>query len=119
MVFIGICMTFYAFLLIQLMPIEWILKKFFNLGFSTESRSIIGIAVFIPLPIILRASLVGKMQALGKYKELLIITFLAFLVFIFFLIFGFFLNSVIVLMIGVIIFNLVDISLCYYSLYNS
>lgn len=119
MVFIGIIMTFCTFLLIQLMPIEWFLKKIFNLDFSTESRSIIGTAVFIPLPIILRAFLIGKMQALGKYKELLIITSLAYIVFIFFLILGFFLNSIIVLMIGLIIFNLIDISLCYYSLYNS
>ena len=119
MVFIGIFMTFCTFFLIQLIPIEWFLNFFFNLDLSTEGRSIIGTAVFIPLPIILRAFLTGKMQALGKYKELLIITLPAFLVFIFFLIFGILLNSIIALMIGFIIFNLIDISLCYYSLYNS
>lgn len=119
MVFIGIFMTFCTFFLIQLIPIEWFLKNFFNLDFSTEGRSIIGTAVFIPLTIIIRAFLIGKMQALGKYKELLIITFLAFLVFIFFLNFGFFLNSVIVLMIGLIIFNLIEISLYYNFLYIS
>lgn len=119
MFFIGIFMTFCTFFLIQLIPIEWFLKNFFNLDLSTEGRSIIGTAVFIPLPIILRAFLTGKMQALGKYKELLIITLPAFLVFIFFLIFGFFLNSVIILMIGLIIFNLIDILLCYKFLYIS
>ena len=119
MVFIGIFMTFCTFFLIQLIPIEWFLNFFFNLDLSTEGRSIIGTAVFIPISIILKMFLIGKMQALGKYKELLIITLPALLVFIFFLIFGIFLNSVIILMIGLIIFNLIDISLCYNSLYIS
>jgi O-antigen/teichoic acid export membrane protein len=115
----GVILTLAVFLLLPIIPIEWFLSKFFNISLSIEGQNIIRISVFIPIFLFLSSFLNGKIQALGKYHEILKGTSLSFLGFLVLLVIGYVLNNALFLMGGLIIFYLIKIVIFYYYIYHS
>jgi len=116
---LGLIITLIFFIIIQFIPLEWLLDLFFNINLSLEGKNIIAISVFIPLTYLLASFLSGKIQALGKYQAALIASCLSFLGYLMFLILGYFINSVIILMFGLIINKFIKLITYYYFIYHS
>jgi len=119
LIVVGISITFLIFFILDFIPLELILYKFFNLYLSTDGKNIIRVVIFLIFSMVIVAFLGGKIQALGRYKKIAFSSFLSFLGLLSFLILGFFMNNGIMLIIGLLFFNLIEAILYYYFIYLS
>lgn len=115
----GIPMILLIIFIMEIIPLELLFNTFFSLHLSTEGKNIILIAVLLSFFLIITALLNGKIQSLGKYKEIIFSSFISFLAFLSFALLGFFMKSGMMLIIGLIIFNLIESCLFYYFIYIS
>lgn len=117
LILIGVIITLGGLFIIELIPLDLILSKFLNLTLTEEGRNIIRISVFIPLPMFIMSFLNGKIQALGKYKNIAFSAVFAFLGLLSIITLGYVINLGILLLIGLIIADIITIILFYYYIY--
>lgn len=117
-IFFGIIIAFLIFLIMDFISLEILLYEFFKLNLSTEGKNIIRVAILLNISMIIVAFLGGKVHALGRYKEIAISSFLSFLGLLIFLVVGFYMNNGIILIVGLLIFNLIEGILYYFFIYH-
>ena len=115
----GIIFSLIIFFIIDFIPLEFMLDKFFNLYLSVDGKSIIRFLVLLIFSMIILAFLAGKVHALGRYKEIFISSLLAFLGLLSFLVLGYYFNNGTLLIVGLLIFNLIQIAFYYFFIFKS
>ena len=118
LIIFGIIMALLLFLIMDFISLEILLYEFFKLNLSTEGKNIIRVAILLIISMVIVAFLGGKVHALGRYKEIAISSFLSFLGLLLFLIVGFYFYNGIILVVGLLTFNLIEGILYYFYIYH-
>jgi len=115
---LGILIISIIFFFLDFIPLEFIFQEFFNLNLSVEGKNIIRIVILMIFSMFMVAYLGGRVQTLGKYKEIAFSSIMSFIGFLIFLILGYFMNNGTILIISLIMFDLIEGILYYYFLYS-
>ena len=106
------------FFFLDFIPLEFIFQEFLNLTLFVEGKNIIRVVILMIFSMFLVAYLGGRVQALGKYKEIAFSSIMSFIGFLVFLILGYFMNNGTILIISLIMLDLIEGILFYYFLYS-
>jgi hypothetical protein len=116
LIIVGIIIIIFSFIISEFIPLD---ISLFSLKLTIEGKNIILSTIILSVFMLLTAFLNGKIQLMGKYKEVAVISIISFLGLLFFSILGYFMKYEILIIMGLIVLYLIQAISFYYLSFKS